>query len=76
MSKADIAMGGIDEASSNPQVSPVYKPMSGNDPLAYKDIDEGHGGINQTIAVPQINDVVSTHMHDNSDFVQLWNGWK
>ena len=61
VSKADRAMGDLDEASSNSQVSKVYQPSSNKDALAGKDIDEGHGGINSTVNIPQRNDVVATH---------------
>lgn len=68
------AQGSLDNASSLQQVPGVVQPPANKDALSYKDIDEGHGGINQTAAVAQINDVVGTHMHDNSSFVMPWHG--
>jgi hypothetical protein len=41
--------GDQDKAASDQQVTKVYKPSSQKDALSYKDIDEGHGGINQTV---------------------------
>ena len=41
--------GDIDAASSEPQVPGVYKPSAKNDMVVSRDIDEGHGGINQTV---------------------------
>lgn len=41
--------GDQDEATSAQQVPGTYQPSSQKDPLSYKDIDEGHGGINQTV---------------------------
>ncbi len=60
--------GDIDAASSNPQVSPVYQPSAKNDAVGNKSTNEGHGGINSTVNVSQVNDVVSTTSHDNSSF--------
>lgn len=42
-------MGDIDEAASLEQVSNVVHPPASKDVLSFKDIDEGHGGINQTV---------------------------
>ena len=50
--------GDIDEAPA-PQVKPVMG-NSGKPATISKDIDEGHGGINSTRAVPQRDDVVRT----------------
>jgi hypothetical protein len=41
----------IDASASLEQVPGVYQPSSKHDMLAGKDIDEGHGGINQTVQV-------------------------
>jgi hypothetical protein len=41
-------MGDIDASASLEQVANVYRPSSAKDLIAGKDIDEGHGGINQT----------------------------
>lgn len=43
--------GDLDEAASSQQVAKVYRPSSSKDALSYKDIDEGHGGINQTVVM-------------------------
>ncbi len=41
--------GDIDAASSEPQVPGVYKPSAKNDMVVSRDIDEGHGGINDIV---------------------------
>lgn len=42
-------MGDLDASASLEQVTKVYQPSSSKDPLSYKDIDEGHGGINDIV---------------------------
>lgn len=42
-------MGDLDAAASSQQVPGVYKPSAKKDALAYKDVDEGHGGINDIV---------------------------
>ena len=56
MSKTVTSMGGtsdvmgdIDAAASVAQVPGVYKPSAKHDVLSGKDIDEGHGGINDIV---------------------------
>ena len=39
----------LDEAASSQQVKRVYKPSAKNDAEVSKDIDEGHGGVNQIV---------------------------
>ena len=41
--------GDIDAASSEPQVPGVYKPAARLDMVVSRDIDEGHGGINDIV---------------------------
>lgn len=72
--KASVTTGGtanptgdIDDASSLEQVSNVVHPPMPSS-AAYKDVDEDHGGMNSTVEVPQVNDVISTTSHDNSSF--------
>ena len=60
-------MSSIDNHSA-PQIKGVYNYSASKDSMSYKDIDEGHGGIDSTVNVPQINDVVNTTSHDNSSF--------
>ena len=77
MSKANTAMGDIDAAASKQQVPGVYQPSAAKDVLAGKDIDEGHGGINQTVVVTDDaakSTSSSTTSHDNSPFVFPWHG--
>lgn len=52
--------GDIDKAASADQVSTVAKPSAKNDHMSM-DVDEMHGGVNSTVNVKQINDVVRTH---------------
>ena len=71
------AQGSLDNASSLEQVKGVYQPQSKNDPLAYKDIDDGHGGINQTVVQTDgaaSSTTMTTTSHDNSPFVMPWHG--
>ncbi len=52
-------MGDLDGSASYEQVSEVYQPSAKNDLLAGKDIDEGHGGVNQPVktVAPNTDDV-------------------
>lgn len=71
------AQGSLDNASSLSQVPGVVRPPSGNDPLSYKDIDEGHGGMNQTSMQADGaagTTTMTTTSHDNSPFVMPWHG--
>lgn len=60
-------MGDIDESASLEQVPNVVKPPASKDILAGKDIDEGHGGINQTVrAVDGAASSTTRSTHDSS----------
>lgn len=41
--------GDLDAAASSQQVPGVYQPSAMKDAISFKDIDEGHGGVNQTV---------------------------
>ena len=56
------AFGDIDAAASLEQVPGVYQPSAQNDKFAYKDIDAGHGGVNQPVkAIQPASDSITVH---------------
>lgn len=60
-------MGDIDASASLEQVPGVYKPSAKNDVLAGMDIDDNHGGVNDTkVVADDAASTTSMTMHSSS----------